>query len=507
MEIQTKRVQGTCPASGVQKDVYCYQGKTSIGGVWHAADECAWNNLGIAYCSKCEYYSDWCGWALCWNCGKTWIEILLHILEVAKGIFTMLTPMQQCMDGLPNPQYHTMNVLQFFGSRVANPFKLIGDTLDVYVNPAIVGAMVWAQNMSTGGFQRVTQEQQDKENVEEQILEGGEDQANVDAADQASNNTAAKRAGSMEWLGGIADKAMALLEDLANQPGLEIGYCLMETVLKPGYNAVRNKALDIMEMLVDPILKVMTEMQNKMTTWVSQQLAQLASQDTWFGRLILLGEDAAGLVCMEQMTETSVKLEKFRATLAQPMGNPNASAEFAEFQAYLGKPMDILPVAIKALELILLQLEPWFIEKLVTPALNFLVETLNWILGLVLHGVDAIAGLIPEVGAIISALVTSAVQGAQNWISQSLFTEGMKLIKLLWRGLTGFVISKMRLLLDPALQAQIQNTLGAFAPLLDLVKTFLWQMLPDTNGKLAECATFKQSMKDMLEMTKSSITP
>jgi hypothetical protein len=501
MEMQQSRAGSKCPASGVVKPWDCHQGATTIGGAEYAADACAYNNLGIAWCSVCRVYNDWCGWRLCFSCGKTWLDILLHMIEVAKNIFYALKPVQDCLNALPEPQYHVNTMLKFLGDRIANPFVLVDDTIKVYISPAIEGALGWAQDKAGGGFEQVIVDKQAEEEAEMAVLEGGEDEANLNTVNNSANNTAQ----SNDWVAQIADSAMALLEDLASVDGLQIGKCLVGVVVKPAYQGAREEALHVIRVLTKPIIDVMAAMQKKMADWVATQLAKAAATDTWFGRLVVIGGDAAAAVCMEQMDATNVQLTKWRATMAQPMGNDNATAEYDAFKAYLDRPLDIAPVATKALQMVLVELEQWAMEKLISPALSFVIESLNYILGLILHAIDAIAGLaLPVVGSFLAAMLTSSVQGAQNWISSTLYGEGMKFFKWLFSQMTAFVNKSMKLFIDNA--NVIGSELGVFAPIVPLIKQFMWQMLPDTNGKLAECEAFKNSLKDLLVLTKKNET-
>jgi len=409
-------------------------------------------------------------WAWMWGGIETAFDYVFDVFghetsEFLKSMFgSDVEPLIECIDRLEEHQ-QLDGMLKFVireGSLLKGGIANLGEQLhEVYIKPPLEEIEGWL---------------------------GTQDQAASDDAEVEDS------AGTFE----IIDHAWSKLKELANLPHMEQLNCIVVHVLDPLYINIRDSIGNVLlgidltfralwQVLVNFGLAPMVE------GLLGGVKAHITSQN--------LAGDITHFAKIEASSRCQNRIHSMKDALAAFVRTDNPDRSQASALANVDKVEDEMA------DIIVVALHQWshdFIPDFVDIQIG--KELYKWagaavdLMGQALHTLDGILGLIPEIGAGISALFTSAATTIMEWAVPVLVQGSLELMKMGILSVMDTMYSQVSSFVNDGLTITVAEGLGEmFKPFVPIVELVVDAFVSGVRPIAQECDGFLGNIAVMVE--------
>eukprot|EP00928_Gymnodinium_smaydae_P020065 TRINITY_DN1774_c0_g1_i2.p1 TRINITY_DN1774_c0_g1~~TRINITY_DN1774_c0_g1_i2.p1 ORF type:complete len:4665 (+),score=549.86 TRINITY_DN1774_c0_g1_i2:454-13995(+) len=419
--------------------------------------------------------------------GGDWLSAVFGAVEDFIGAVDQLRAqfdgVTHCMNTLPDERYHIESIFNFAIERIMDPIKLITEGVDIYVKPFIEGTLNWVK--SAGSGDRADKKQQEMEEEAVGDKEGAHASESVDD----------------HWLLKMVDETYESLLDLSSQEGMGPTKCLVVHIVKPAFDAMKAEMVKMMESFLWPIIEIFNGLMDEVLSVMGETLISIVKDLPLMKRLREAAKEEASKSCVSAMQDVAVRSDVFMDQLRHAMLYPNLTEDLSQFIDDLQVPINEMPVYSAIIDRGMEELFAYIKSDWVGPILNGILRVFQKLNGFVTHVADGIAGLIPEVGALIAALVTSGATQAISYLKDEVFKEGMDWIDTLLNTLRELVSGSAKAILGFAGKAG--SRIGAESPggpIVIVIKKLAESANPDAYKILRRCNGNRKNQAGLLRL-------
>jgi hypothetical protein len=333
---------------------------------WLAGGECEWGNnvlmLGQWWCTTKDTLEKgdmlWLGnFRKCWD-DTNWFDQLAKTLEITPNIIDMTKDVDTCIKGLSgeDAKWDINNMIDYYLKRVSNVQQLFNDVRVDYIDATVNGLHTWISFT-------VNTWMESSKNMIDNFASG--DVLTLDKA----------------WSDSMVDSGWATFADdqqgLVSISGMGAARCLKQHMLQPIYDSSKGLvSVTLLSLVVGPakwIAGVIQDIQD----WVGARVEEAIQSDTWYGHLSRMVRSATLKACVDQYSAIDI-----RAVVKNP-------------DAKLTADIDLRAVASNLVQPFVEKIKNWVMHTVVDPIAKQLAALANQVTQLIMHGVDALTGLIP----------------------------------------------------------------------------------------------------------------
>jgi len=371
---------------------------------------------------------------------ENWVDQLLKTIDMLPNILKVIDTIKGCMNNLEgdDAKWKIDNIIKFYADRAADPVRLIREIDSVYLAPTMKALDPWFHRTISGVMK-------DGMKMLDQIIDG--------------NLTY-----DIKWAEGVVAKGWSAIADekkgLVSVKGMGALKCLKNTFGVFLYNASKNHLAQVVLHVVKPAAQWLAGALKKLEEWFQEKVSEAMDGDDWFAQITRMVRAAITKTCMDKY----LKIDFANARFA------NARLELFE----VGKNL-VAPFFEKV--------KLWAIYHVVDPLAKALGKASREVANMIMHGVDALSGLIPFWGGLVGMLASSA--GAVGKRLESTFSYKTivggfeQLFSLIQKGIENLVKNGI----EDVQAMLVQNPVGK------IVLTIIQRVLKVIGGPLTEQCT------------------
>jgi len=402
---------------------------------------------------------------------ENWADQLLKVLDITPAIDKLVRSITGCFDELEgdDAKWRLDKILAFYGKYAWNPVELIKRLDSEYLAPTIADLNPW--------FQRTVQGMMKKGRaLLDNILDGNQSY-------------------DMDWANGVVEDGW---QNFANETtglvsvnGLGALRCLKRQFGVWIYQASKPHIAGMVLNIVKPAAQFLAGVLNTLEKWFQDKVSEAMNGDDWFAQLGKMIRSAILKTC----------LDKYRKIDIHNLAQANPKIDLTTVGEYLVAPF-------------FEKVKLWSLHHVVDPLAHALSKASKEVAHMIMHGVDALAGLIPFWGGLVGTLLSSA--GAVGKQIEATFSRKSIIggFEAVFKWLTDEIVKIVRGGLAQMKAALMSNPIGKIViHLIDATITAvggpLTQQCQDSIEKLAKLKNISaeelKKLKDML-MTTSTTT-
>lgn len=281
------------------------------------------------------------------------------------SITKVLDKLTGCINNLEgeDAKWKLDKIIQFYTKRAFDPVRLIKDLDGIYLAPTIKALDPWFHKT-------VSNVMKDGEELLENIANGN-------------------MSYDLKWANGVVKKGWDAIASeeigLVSVKGMGVLKCLARAFGAPIYKVSRPHLANIILEIVKPAVKFLAESLKALENWFQKKVEEAMSGDDWFAQLTKMIRAAILKTCMD----------KFRALDWRNRVKSNSKLELSK----VGK--NLVPMFFEKVKV-------WAIYHVVDPLAKLLMKASREVSNMIMHGVDALSGLIPFWGGLVGMLASSA---------------------------------------------------------------------------------------------------
>eukprot|EP00928_Gymnodinium_smaydae_P052296 TRINITY_DN360_c0_g4_i1.p1 TRINITY_DN360_c0_g4~~TRINITY_DN360_c0_g4_i1.p1 ORF type:complete len:4318 (-),score=748.48 TRINITY_DN360_c0_g4_i1:161-13114(-) len=406
-------------------------------------------------------------------------DSLKDFLIAADRLNKMIQDFMGCMDGLPE-KYHLDKVLGFTVNNIGDVSKLVNEGNKEYLQPFIKGTFEFLSSENAGGLSEATGK------VEKEVAEKQRaPRANDLTIDQFFEN--------------LADRGIEMMDELVQGKGMEPTKCLYVHILKPGFLAMRPMIMKAMMSFLFPVMDMWQTMMFEMFQEVSEHLLMIIHHMPWFSKLQEVAKDTAAQNCTEELKMLSGRIMILEEQLQQPGNYPNLQKDFTNMIEQLETPIDVFGIIMDTVLRGSKEFLSWVKGSLIMPLFRNVLSIIEVALGGVLHVIDGFAGLIPEVGAMLSSGVTAAAAQGVKLVANALYEEGSDLISSMFFQFQKTIKNSIKLITGPSSDLGSMGT-NPLTPLIYVIRQMASGFVPKVGERLQRCNKDRQARSRLLRL-------
>eukprot|EP00928_Gymnodinium_smaydae_P087927 TRINITY_DN720_c1_g1_i1.p1 TRINITY_DN720_c1_g1~~TRINITY_DN720_c1_g1_i1.p1 ORF type:complete len:1908 (-),score=502.16 TRINITY_DN720_c1_g1_i1:1172-6550(-) len=407
-----------------------------------------------------------------------------RFIEAAQALGKQLETTMACLEALPQEQYHMDYIIQFGIDRFSNPVKLVKEGADIYIDPLIDGTRRWLQKQNVGGLQTVETQ------LNKAVADGEKVKPNINY-------------GLEDFFMGVADQMFDAVSELTQEEGMEPSKCLFDNLIAPAYDTMKPMMAKVMSMFVQPMADIWMSVMGDILLMVSENILAVAENQPWYQMLHEVANDAAASNCMDNLDIINARIQMFADQSAFPKSYPNLRQDLSALLTELETPQDHVESVIGVVQRAAAQIMAWSENSFVMPLFKSVLTMMQSGTGVILHVVDAIAGLIPEVGALLSASLTGSVTKAVGLVVNALYEEGSILISSKFAQALKTILDSVRTIMDPTADMGTIMT-GPMFPLVMVMRKMAQGFIENTKDTLRRCDKDRGNKAAILRMIATS---
>jgi len=316
--------------------------------VWHG-------ELNIFHINKFEK---------CYN-DQNWVEQLIRGIEILPSITKVLDSINGCLNQLTgeDAKWKLDKIISFYSKRAWDPVRLIKDLDAVYLAPTVKALDPWFHKT-------VKMVMMDGEELLKRISDG-------------------KVKFDTKWAQGVVETGWNIIasekDGLVSVKGLGVLKCLGRAFGEPIYKASKDHLATIILDVVKPAAAFLADSVKALEKWFQEKVEESMNGDDWFSQLAKMTRGVILKTCMD----------KFNALDKKNRLISDGKLELATVGKNLVPPF-------------FAKVKVWAIYHIVAPLGKMLQKASREVSNMILHGVDALAGLVPFWGGFAGAAASSA---------------------------------------------------------------------------------------------------
>jgi len=371
---------------------------------------------------------------------------------------TVIDQIGGCLNGLSgdDAKWKLDTLFKFYADRAFDPGRLMKDLDDQYLAPTLKALEPWFKTTSASWMA-------DGKQLLDNVMNGK--QVTLD----------------LDWATGLVDKGWNSLANessgLVAVSGMGGLKCLKQHF---GMQVFKDSKLQIAQVvlgIVKPASDWLASALHDLSAWFQEKVSETAGSDDWFGQLAQMTKSAIKKTCMD-------KYESLNST----GGAVTTSGT-----------LDMVKVSVNMMPLFFGKLKAWSLHHVVQPLARELMRLSKDISNMIMHGVDALSGLIPFWGGLVGALASSAGSAAKHLESTFSYKSIVAGFEQLFALVEKEVTQLVQKTLGDLKQAMMNNPVGK------VVLQLLQKVFKKVAGPLVvECEDSIQKLVTLLPSPKSS---
>jgi len=296
---------------------------------------------------------------------ENWADQLLKSLDILPGAMKAINNIGSCMNGLSgaDEKWKPSELIGFYSSRAAHPVRLIKDLDSQYLAPTMKSLDPWFRKTVAS------------------VMKDGQDL--LDNIQNANKNY------DIDWARGVVDKGWDNVASEANGlvsvSGMGALRCLKRNFGGPIYRASRSHLAKIVLDIVVPAAKWLADALKNLEIWFQQKISETLSGDDWYSQLTQMVRSRILKTCVD----------KYRSIDNKKVAKAAPQLELVKVGA------NLVPMFFEKIKL-------WSLYHVAQPLAKAITKASREVANIIMHGVDALSGLIPFWGGLVGTLASSA---------------------------------------------------------------------------------------------------